>query len=330
VSPIEHLVDAFPEDIRFVYRHFPLNPDPNSPNQITCRADEAAGLQGQFFEYLHILYERQSDWKSLQGEDALREKLSEYAVELGLDQEQFEADLDAPEVVAKVSAAYQDAASLGLRGTPTFILNNQEFDPEYLSAPAEQWADFIEELKQQKAAFTEAEEAVENLLTLEEPPMTIDPEKTYLATVETEKGTFVIELLPTSAPKTVNNFVFLANEGWFDDITFHRVIEGFMAQTGDPSGTGMGGPGYTFEDEIDPELTFDGPGWVAMANSGPSTNGSQWFITYAAVSHLDGLHTIFGKVIEGMEVVESLTLRDPQANPDFSGDRLISVTIEEQ
>ena len=126
----------------------------------------------------------------------------------------------------------------------------------------------------------------------------IDPEKEYRAVVEIEQGTFVIELFAKSAPETVNSFVFLANEGWFDGVPFHRVLAGFMAQTGDPSGTGMGGPGYTFEDEFDPELTFDGPGWVAMANTGPATNGSQWFITFDETLHLNGLHTIFGKVVE--------------------------------
>ncbi len=104
-----------------------------------------------------------------------------------------------------------------------------------------------------------------------------------------------------------------------------------MAQTGDPSGSGRGGPGYMFEDEIDPDLTLDGPGWVAMANGGADTNGSQWFITYAAQPHLNGLHAIFGKIIEGMDVVESITLRDPATNPDAPpGDKILSITIEEQ
>lgn len=162
------------------------------------------------------------------------------------------------------------------------------------------------------------------------PPMTIDENKTYLATVELEKGgTFVIELYPQKAPVTVNNFVFLAREGFFDGVTFHRVLGGFMAQTGDPTGTGMGGPGYQFDNE-NSDLTFDKEGVVAMANSGPDTNGSQFFITFAPAEWLNGGYTIFGQVIEGMDVVNTITLRDPETNPDFTGDVIKSITLTEE
>jgi cyclophilin family peptidyl-prolyl cis-trans isomerase len=318
VSPIEHLLDAFPKDLRFVYRHFPLT-SIHDKAIITSRAAEAAGLQGQFFEYYHLLYERAAEWGSFPGEDAVRPTLSEYAAELGLDVDQFEADMDSPETVAKVEAAYDQAVSLGLGGTPSVFLNGMPFDAQNFSAPVEQWS-----------AFIEGQKAIANLPSYERPSMMIDPEKEYQAVVEIEKGTFTIELFPKSAPETVNSFVFLANEGYFDGVAFHRVLAGFMAQTGDPSGTGQGGPGYTFEDEIDPELTFDGPGWVAMANSGPATNGSQWFITFGEQSHLNGLHTIFGKVVEGMEVVESITLRDPGDPNAPEGDKIITIVIEEQ
>ncbi|HEX6383623.1 MAG TPA: peptidylprolyl isomerase [Anaerolineae bacterium] len=142
---------------------------------------------------------------------------------------------------------------------------------------------------------------------------------------------FVIELLPQSAPQTVNNFIFLAREGWFDGVTFHRVLPGFVAQTGDPTGTGIGGPGYTIPNEIDPDLSHDEPGIVAMANAGPDTNGSQWYITLADVQQLDGSYTIFGRVIKGMDVVQGLTPRDPAQNPTAPpGDKIVSITIEEQ
>ncbi|MBU4224733.1 MAG: peptidylprolyl isomerase [Chloroflexi bacterium] len=152
------------------------------------------------------------------------------------------------------------------------------------------------------------------------PPLTIDPLKQYLATLHTARGEVVIQLYADKTPFTVNNFVFLARHGWYDGITFHRVLPGFMAQTGDPSGTGMGNPGYLFSDEIDSSLRFDKPGLVAMANAGPNTNGSQFFITYGPASHLDGGYTIFGQVIRGMEVLAALTDRDP----------LLNVTIEEK
>ena len=162
------------------------------------------------------------------------------------------------------------------------------------------------------------------------PPMTIDTSKQYFATFRMATGgEFVVELFPDKAPVTVNNFVFLARDGYYNGTTFHRVLEGFMAQGGDPSGTGMGGPGYQFEDEFS-DLTFDKPGLLAMANAGPNTNGSQFFITYAPTPHLNGLHTIFGEVIEGMDVVNSITRRDPQQNPNFEGDAIETITITEE
>ncbi|OGO48169.1 MAG: peptidylprolyl isomerase [Chloroflexi bacterium RBG_16_63_12] len=161
--------------------------------------------------------------------------------------------------------------------------------------------------------------------------MQIDVSKSYTATLHTVKGDIVIELLPQAAPVTVNNFVFLARQHYYDGVTFHRVLPGFMAQGGDPTGTGSGGPGYTFPDETDSGLTFDGSGLVAMANAGPDTNGSQFFITYAATPHLNGLHTIFGRVTSGMDVAQSLAQRDPSKPPNAPpGDKINSVTIEEK
>jgi len=162
------------------------------------------------------------------------------------------------------------------------------------------------------------------------PAMTIDPSKEYYASVKMAKGgEFVIQLYPDKAPIAVNNFVFLAREGYYDGTTFHRVLEDFMAQGGDPTGTGSGGPGYEFVNE-DSELTFDKAGVVAMANHGRDTNGSQFFITFSPKEYLNGGYTIFGQVIEGMDVVNGITLRDPQLNPDFQGDAILSVSIEEK
>ncbi len=162
------------------------------------------------------------------------------------------------------------------------------------------------------------------------PEMTIDPEKTYFATFKTDKGDIRVELFAGQAPITVNNFVFLAREGYYDDTTFHRVLADFMAQGGDPTGSGSGGPGYAFPDEIDPTLTFDDAGYLAMANAGANTNGSQFFITFKPTPWLNGKHTIFGKVVEGMDVALSLKLRDPQTRPTFPGETLNTVEIEEQ
>ena len=143
------------------------------------------------------------------------------------------------------------------------------------------------------------------------PTMQIDPKKHYTATFKTDKGDFVVELYADKAPRTVNNFVFLARDGFYNGVTFHRVIRNFMAQGGDPTGTGTGGPGYQFADEFHPSLRHDSPGILSMANAGPNTNGSQFFITHGPTPHLDNHHTVFGKVTQGMDVVMSIPERDP-------------------
>ncbi len=159
--------------------------------------------------------------------------------------------------------------------------------------------------------------------------MTIDPAKRYVATIATELGDIVVELHADKAPRTVNNFVFLARQGFYDGCTFHRVIRDFMAQAGDPTGTGRGGPGYRFADEIHPHLKHDGPGVLSMANAGPDTNGSQFFITHVATPHLDGKHTVFGRVIDGMDVVLAIPERDP-ATASRPGVAITGVTVVEE
>jgi len=162
------------------------------------------------------------------------------------------------------------------------------------------------------------------------PPMLIDQSKKYTATVKMAKGgEFVIELYADKAPITVNSFVFLARQGYFDGVTFHRVLEGFMAQGGDPTGIGTGGPGYKFVNE-DSDLKFDTAGVVAMANAGRDTNGSQFFITFGPTEALNGGYTIFGQVTSGMEVVNGIRRRDPQQNPSYPGDAIESITIVEE
>ncbi len=138
------------------------------------------------------------------------------------------------------------------------------------------------------------------------PAMAIDPSASYTATFKTNCGAITVELLAAQAPVTVNNFVFLAREGFYDGVIFHRIIAGFMLQGGDPTGTGTGGPGYKFQDEFDSSLTFAQPGILAMANAGPGTNGSQFFITLAPTPHLNGAHTIFGRVTGGDDVVDTI------------------------
>ncbi len=152
------------------------------------------------------------------------------------------------------------------------------------------------------------------------PAMQIDAAKSYTATFDTSKGAITCELFPKEAPKTVNNFVFLAREGFYDGTTFHRVIQNFMIQGGDPTGTGRGGPGYRFEDEVKNNPHKHQVGSLSMANAGPNTNGSQFFITHVVTDWLDGKHTVFGQVKSGQDVVNSIQ----------QGDRLNKVTIEEK
>ena len=174
-----------------------------------------------------------------------------------------------------------------------------------------------------------SEESVMPKLEWSSPPaMMIDPQKQYTALIETELGNIKIRLLDNESPITVNNFVFLAQQGYYDGVIFHRVIHDFMVQGGDRTGSG-GGPGYMFADEVENGLKFDRPGLLAMANSGPNTNGSQFFITHVATPHLNGLHTIYGEVVEGMSTVFAIPERNPQ-NAKDPGILMKKVTISEE
>lgn len=160
------------------------------------------------------------------------------------------------------------------------------------------------------------------------PEMVIDVKTKYTARIKTELGDVVCELYAAQAPKTVNSFVFLSRDGFYDGVTFHRVIKDFMVQTGDPTGTGRGGPGYRFNDEIHPGLRHTGPGVLSMANAGPGTNGSQFFITHVATPWLDGKHTVFGKVTEGMDIINSIPERDP-GTARTPGAKILTIEITE-
>ena len=151
------------------------------------------------------------------------------------------------------------------------------------------------------------------------PAMQLDPSKSYTATIQTNRGDIVIDLYADKVPNTVNNFVALARDGFYDGVSFHRVIADFMIQGGDPTGSGRGGPGYQFNDEFHPELVHDGPGVLSMANAGPNTNGSQFFITHVATNWLDNKHSVFGKVRSGQDVVDAIQ----------QGDVMEKVEIEE-
>ncbi len=301
-----------PEQVRLIYRHLPLA-DKNDKSVLAARAASAAARQGNFWEVHDILYKKQAEWFPLEPA-AFQVWLENQATALGLDQEQFSSDMESAAVIQEVEQAVELARQIPV---PPLAIVNGRLQSGVLSYYALDTMLHLLELGQRQFSSC--------------PPLLIDPSRQYLATLHTEKGDIVLQLFAEKAPFTVNNFVFLARQGWFDNITFHRVIPDFVAQTGDPSGTGMGGPGYYFSNEIDASLRFDRAGMVGMANAGPDLNGSQFFITLAPAVHLNGQYTIFGEVISGMEVVRQLTPRDPQTGLWLPpGDRLLSVTIEER
>ena len=368
------------DEVRIVFRHFPLT-SIHDKAMLGAQALEAAGKQdpAKFNELKNDLFSKQADWSGLTVEE-FETLLGEEAVALGLDVDQFTADLNSDEVVAAVEKMRDGALEVGINGTPTVLIDNfyytgardveslyamtqamlaakEQYGEEYIASlphvglavpediqslidtyealVAKYGEEGIKKYPLSLAGSTDIFDVIIKYVDLKDkaytqcPEMTIDRTKQYFATLSTTQGDIVIELYPDKAPTTVNSFVFLAKEGWFNNIDFHRVIPGFVAQTGDPSGTGLGSPGYAFGNEAN-DLLYDGPGVVGMANSGPDTNGSQFFITYDALPQLDGGYTIFGKVVEGMDNLKKLTAIDPQQDTGAKPDVLLSVTIEEK
>ena len=311
---LAQLEKDYPQDVRVVYRHFPLL-SIHDKAALATQAAEAAGAQGEFWAMHDLLFERQSEWATLPVEE-FQKWLIEQAAGLNLDGDQFQEDLLSDATVAIAQDAWDSGVAANLPGTPFILVNGR-----YYSGPRDYWnlEAIVKMTMLEGRQFTEC------------PPITIDSAKQYTATLKTEKGDIVLEFYPDVAPMAVNSFIFLARNGWFDGVTFHRVLPGFVAQAGDPTGTGFGGPGYAFDNEVSPDLKFDQAGVLGMANAGPGSNGSQFFITLGPTPHLDGGYTIFGRVIEGLDVVNSLTERNPEQNANLPpGDKILSVSIEER
>lgn len=304
----------FPQEVRIVYRHFPLT-SIHDKSELAAQASEAAGKQGKFFEFQTALFVNQQAWSAKSLAD-FTPWLNDQAKTLGLNVDQFTADLTSPDIVEKIKQAEKDGAAIGVPGTPYLLVNGSalQVNPTYEVLKA------IIELSRMK-----------NQMVNECPPMSVDPTKTYHATLTTTRGDITIELLPKKAPLAVNIFIYLARKGYYDNTIFHRVLTGFVAQGGDPSGTGFGGPGFVFGNEINADQKFDQEGQVGMANSGPDSNGAQFFITYAPQTMLDGKYTIFGKVTAGMENAKKITPRDTsQGGTIPEADKIIKITIEEK
>ncbi len=301
-------------NVRFVFRPLPLI-DIEDKSDAAIIAALAADEQGQFWVMYDLLFSRRNEWISM-----TREQFNAWAVreaaKAGMDGDQLKAAINAEDTRARMTSMYDAAKKLNIPAVPLILINGS-LQPSYL-LDYQNISEAVGLIALGKKQFTTC------------PAFSIDPQKQYIATIQTEKGDIVIQLFPDKAPLAVNSFVFLARQGWFNGVTFHRVIPGFMAQAGDPSGTGRGNPGYFFKNETS-DLKFDKPGMVGMANSGPDTNGSQFFITFAPTPHLDGSYTIFGQVISGLDVVENLTPRDPsQGAVPTTGDKILSVNLEEK
>lgn len=310
----EKLMEKYPDEIRLVYRPLPLDSlHPTAP--IAAQAAEAAGLQGKFWEMYSAIFSNQETLAPMTAEE-LKEDLKTKAEELELDVDQFVKDMESQELIDKIANAAKTMFDSGINSTPTVLANGRplgDWRGNYIS-------NIIEVMKAEKDMITECPEFV------------IDQSKTYTATITTKDGEMVLELYDDIAPLAVNSFVFLARRGFYDDISFHRVYHTFMAQTGDPTGTGWSGAGYQYREEISPDLTFDEPYMVGVAKSNqPGTSGSQFFITYVAYPSLNGGYTIFGKLIDGIDVFEKITERDADNNPDAPrGDEIISIVIDEK
>lgn len=316
-NTLSRLLERYPDELRVVFRHYPLIGTPEFPlndkTALAVIAAEAAGRQNRFWDMHGALFAFQPEWIALSVEE-FENWLLEQAELLELDMDAFRSDLQSQELRQFAQTAWETGQDQQM-GTPPFVVMND--GPH--SGPIDfDSLDIIIQLDLlAKRQFTEC------------PEMQLQPGASYTATLVTEKGNIVVELFPQAAPWAVNSFVFLAENDWFDGVTFHRVLPGFVAQAGDPSGTGYGGPGYAFAIEPHPNLLFDRAGLLAMANAGPTSNGSQFFITYGTAEHLNGGFTIFGQVIQGMAVVESLSPRDPsQAAGLPPGDRILDVIIE--
>lgn len=301
---VKDLINEYPGTIRVVFRHLPL-PSIHDLAYISAMAAEAAGAQGKFWEMHDLLYQNQQQWSTYTEKEFIDWAIFQ-AEALELDVEQFTADLNDKEVRAEIEAVNQERLSLGMAYTPFVVINDRvwrENNPNLFGLIGIYAFDGYEEC----------------------PPWVIEEGQTYTASLDTSAGQIDIELFPDVAPLAVNSFVFLAQEGWFDDVYFHRVIDGFVAQAGDPSGIGSVGPGYTFANETSSGLTFDRKGVLGMANAGAGTNGSQFFITLGPATTLDGGYTIFGEVTEeSLPVLDEIVRReDPQVAADLDNATII-------
>jgi cyclophilin family peptidyl-prolyl cis-trans isomerase/protein-disulfide isomerase len=300
-------------DVRLVYVNIPISS--RDKDALAAQVVEAADLQGKFWEMHDLLFEKQADWSNLTP-SSFEEWAIQEATSLGMDPVKFQEDFKGKLVADRLQRALQSSASQSVSPPILFVNSTSRYSG---------LADF---------ASLDTVVRIEALSTRQFgscPSWAINPLKQYVTTLHTAKGDVVIQLFPDKAPMAVNNFISLARSGWYNGITFYKMVPGHLVMTGDPSETGMGTPGYLFKTEISTKLGFDQPGLVAMDNSGPDTNGSRFLITLAPLPQLSGQYTVIGMVISGLNVLSRLSPRDPKPGVYLpAGDALINVTIQER
>jgi cyclophilin family peptidyl-prolyl cis-trans isomerase/protein-disulfide isomerase len=302
-----------PNDVRLVYFHAPQTG--KDKDNLAIQAVEAADLQGKFWEMHDALFEKQAEWIDLTPVD-FEDWAVNQAEGLGLNPTQFRTDFGGTVVADRLQQAIQSMASQPF-ASPRLYVNS--------TSPYTGMADVasLDSVVRMDALIARQFSAC--------PPKTIDPLKQYIVSLQTIKGDVVLQLFPEKAPLAVNNFVFLARSGWYNGITFYRVIPGDRVMSGDPSDTGLGNPGYLFETEIAAGLSFNQAGMLALDNDGSGTNGSRFFITLGPDPQLDGQYTIIGQVLSGLDILSGLTPRNPQPGGYLPpGDQLVSVSVVER
>lgn len=320
-AQLEPIITAFqalyPDDVRVVFRYRPFQESFHDKSILGSQAMEAAGMQGKFQEFKNWLFERQSKnpnnpahanladsefWVAV-APDQFDEWLAARVPELGIDPDQFLEDMFSDAVVEKIAAAKASADQLAINGTPTLFVNGYPFEESWAQGTGI-FSVYTELLLHQEKEFKTC------------PDLLIDTAKSYTASIETTQGIVKVELLDDIAPYAVNSFIFLADQGWYQDLPI--ITNDELVLSGDPTGTGYGGPGYIYKDEVSSDLNFSQPGMLATYALGQGLNWSTFFINKASIEGQSG-RTIFGKVIEGMDLVNSLT----------TSDSIIKITITE-
>ena len=304
---------AHPQDVRLVFVNTPVTT--RDKDALASQAAEAADLQGKFWEMHDLLFEKQAEWSALAPGD-FPAWIVQQAAGIGMDSAKFQTDFNGKVVADRLQKTIQSTATQPV--VPPILFVNR-------ASPYTGLSDFasLDTVVRMEALTARQFSAC--------PLWIIDPLKQYIATLHTAKGDVVIQLLPDKAPLAVDNFVSLARSGWYNGITFYKVLPDFLAMTGDPSETGMGNTGYFLQTEISASLHFDQAGVVAMDNSGPNTNSGRFFITISPAEQLYGQYTVFGKVLSGIQVLSALSSRNPQPGTVLpAGDELINITIAEK